>query len=410
MQIDEIAKSTFKFVDEGGEYNMDYFKKKSLHYRANLDKKKTYLITAKNQRSFYELIFALDGYVDGLIIADTVGLEGEELTEIKDVKSTGASLKVLGAEKISIEPIEKLKQTKWFLSTSGTTGKPKLIEHKLEFLMASITDKPMVGLNLSFTFDFTKFAGLQVFFQALRSGSTLISNSSVDRDLTDFWVKNNLAHLSSTNTQMLKLLMNKNVKNLNLSSISLGGEIVTSKCLKQASRLWPNARITHIFASTESGILLNVKDAKAGFQIAHLKNGAFVDEGCLKYKDKDGQISTTHDLVEFSEEDQRYYFIGREDDIVVVAGVNVALVQVENIVYKNDTVIDVRVWPKSSSMIGNILMAEIVFQKNVDEKSQIKEINSTIRNHIGKHAIPARYEVVNEISLTRAGKKDRRSE
>lgn len=82
--------------------------------------------------------------------------------------------------------------------------------------------------------------------------------------------------------------------------------------------------------------------------------------------------------------------------------------EVENIINENPNIVDVRVWPKKSSMTGNILMAEVIVHESINLNAELKNINRQLKSRIGHYSIPAHYKSVTEIKLTKSGKKDHR--
>src|SRR5207249_6402051 len=55
-----------------------------------------------------------------------------------------------------------------------------------------------------------------------------------------------------------------------IRQITLGGEISDQAILDALGRVLPAARITHVYATTEAGVLLSVSDRRAGFPAAWL--------------------------------------------------------------------------------------------------------------------------------------------
>ena len=55
------------------------------------------------------------------------------------------------------------------------------------------------------------------------------------------------------------------LRSLAFKQITLGGEIVDQNILDSLQELYPESRITHIYASTEAGASIVVNDGKSGF-------------------------------------------------------------------------------------------------------------------------------------------------
>jgi len=162
------------------------------------------------------------------------------------------------------------------MSTSGTTGTPKLVGHILTSLSKSTKANPERGRdqNWGMLYDYTRFAGLQVFLQSVISGARLIA-PNYDTPLGEkiaLFLEMNCTHLSATPTFWRKIIMTPGSEKLNLKQVTLGGEIADDRILSGVSAQYPNARVAHIFASTEAGVGFSVSDGKAVFPESHLTN------------------------------------------------------------------------------------------------------------------------------------------
>lgn len=52
-----------------------------------------------------------------------------------------------------------------------------------------------------------------------------------------------------------------------LKTITLGGEIATQAILDTLKNTFPDAKLRHIYATTEAGVVFTVKDGIAGFPL-----------------------------------------------------------------------------------------------------------------------------------------------
>jgi len=119
--------------------------------------------------------------------------------------------------------------TEWVIATSGTTGLPKLVVHTLAELSGSLKKDQARGGEFvwGLLYDLSKYAGLQVYLQALLGGSTLLipaSEMALDQQI-DYFAKNQCNALSATPTLWRKILMSPASHSLKLKRITLGGEI-----------------------------------------------------------------------------------------------------------------------------------------------------------------------------------------
>lgn len=320
--------------------------------------------------------------------------------------------------------------TRWILPTSGTTGTPKLVSHTLQSLARAMkTDKSLgQGFRWGLLYDLTRFAGIQVFLQALCGGSTLIiprNSSNVTHLLTELQ-EHDCNALSATPSMWRKLLMASELTSLPLKLISMGGEIADQPVLTALRSLFPSAKITHIYASTEAGVGFSVTDGRAGFPASYLDRPPSgirvrVDESgflWLKpdrvqqaYVGTEGNLSdatgwiNTGDIVR--QQGDRYLFLGRENGAINVGGNKVQPQEVEQVILQVPGVAQVLVFPRPSSLLGNLVHAKVVAEPSQDLAALESAINLACGTQLADYKCPAIIHFVSEIKLTPAGKAKR---
>jgi acyl-coenzyme A synthetase/AMP-(fatty) acid ligase len=391
-------------------------------------------------------IALLDGNADAIIflshalsIEQTVELAqiGQVdvlLTDRKDLEGQCGTINVVHdvASLMTCSPRNRrseLDHTQWIMTTSGTTGVPKMIVHSLESLCRTTKiDKPQTPVIWALLYDYSRFAGMQVILQSLLSGATLVAP---DEDLplnekVQFFVRMGCTHASATPTLWRNILMLPDAKCWPLRSIALGGEIADGRVLRNLAGQYPSARVTHIYASTEAGVGFSVSDGRPGFPAAFLSAPPAgielkVNDGKLfvrnnnvgaeylgtneSFKSLDGWVNTG-DVVEIS--DDRVIFQGRESGTINVGGNKVTPETVENALLSHGSVAIAHVYAKKNPFSGNVVAAEVVLRPNIAGLSEIKK---SIFNHLHQtlesFQIPATIKFVDQIPLNSAGKVSR---
>jgi acyl-CoA synthetase (AMP-forming)/AMP-acid ligase II len=116
-------------------------------------------------------------------------------------------------------------------------------------------------------YNLRRFAGLQVLLQAWLGGTPLVL--AEDHTELPIVLKRVAAAgcnaLSATPSMWRKMSMRPEFDALALRQITLGGEMVDQPVLDMLKKRFPEARITHIYASTEAGGGFAVRDGLAGF-------------------------------------------------------------------------------------------------------------------------------------------------
>jgi len=322
---------------------------------------------------------------------------------------------------------EGVQPTRWILATSGTTGVPKLIEHTLETLCRTVKRDSNRGVEFvwGLLYDPCRFAGLQVVLQALLSGSLLsIPQTGKITDHIEFFSSCRVNALSATPSLWRKLLMSKQTETLPLCQITLGGEIADQGILDALKYAYPGARITHIYASTEAGSAFAVQDGRAGFPAQWLDHSSapvmlrVSDDGHLLLRpallpageevrsriDTNGYLDT-EDLVRV--EGDRVYFLGRVSGAINVGGNKVTPEEVENHIRKVSGVLDVRVFGKRSSILGEIVTAEVVASTGYDVQELQRSIQKYCRSQMENWQVPAMISFVPALAVNAAGKRER---
>lgn len=317
--------------------------------------------------------------------------------------------------------------TCWMLTTSGTTGAPKVISHTLASLTRMI--KRDIGRGSIFTwglmYDPCRFAGLQVVLQALIGGSCLALPLSLSfEDQVTTLLNQKVNAISATPSLWRKLLMDGRLISLSIKQITLGGETVDQPLLDGLHKHFPEARIVHIYASTEAGAAFAVQDVRAGFPAAWLDSTSApvplrvgsegqllikltemtADDEILCRVDPDGFLDT-QDLVRV--DGDRVYFLGRASGAINVGGNKVHPEEVENVLRENPNVFDVRVFGKPNSMVGQLVAAEVVTADGVDIKLLRLEIQQHCRGKLELWQCPASIMFVSHLKETAAGKRKR---
>ncbi len=319
-------------------------------------------------------------------------------------------------------------KTVWQLSTSGTTSLPKQVAHSF----ASLTRSTKVGGGSAYVwgqlYDPYRFAGLQVLLQAVLGGSK-IAFPDPKNELSDqmsFFQHQNVNALSATPTLWRKLLMTEHAHQLPLRSITLGGEIADERILNAVQRAYPNAKVRHIYASTEAGTGFSVTDGRAGFP------KSFLDQplGGLKLKIENdtlmilnplasrGYIGEDSDFVDeqgfvnsgdsVRVEGDRVVFLGRSNGVINVGGNKVYPEHVENILLEVAGIKMVRVLGVQNSIVGALVVAEVV-PDSFDNENEIRQsLKQLATEKLLKHERPVKLKFVSGIDHTDNGKVNRR--
>ena len=309
------------------------------------------------------------------------------------------------------------------VATSGTSGPPKLVDHSWDSLLAAARlAEQWHGRGWLLVYDATRWAGLQVWLQALLTAGRLVVPASRDPDLVaKACVDEDVSILPATPTLLRRLITSGDraaVAKMKLDRITLGGEAADAQLLEQAKTLFPNAKITHVYATTELGEVFRVTDGLAGFPAEWI--GRQLPGGARLSMRRDGELLVqlsrdtaevgTGDLVE--RRGKRFEFTGRRSDVIVVGGAKVFPKRVEEILRGVPGIADARVYGLPSAITGELVAAEIVVNEPLPAGTTPDQVRSAAlaicRERLEPHAVPRLVDFVKKLATTPAGKIPRR--
>ncbi len=321
-------------------------------------------------------------------------------------------------------------------STSGTTGKPKIVIHDDSDLVAqahrhiSSEQERFVCLT-SMEHNFVKRHRLY----CIAMGAT---NVLIDKNLETLVeqclsLRANVIHVSAFQAQ--ELLAIPNIKQLSTVRIKLGGSHVALPLRQQlAAKISPCFQAG--YGTTETGAIAFTKpdDKNAGESVGQPLPGIEVSvvtpsrkplkigergelaircegmfQGYLDKPDitaerlKNGWFYTGD--IGYLDKQQRIHLCGRADDMFVFNSMNIYPQDIESQLSQYPDIVDVAVLPKSSLIHGDIPVALVVFSNNV--KPDLSALKKFMRKKFGDRR-PRQFSIVKDIPRNSSGKISRR--
>ncbi len=307
-------------------------------------------------------------------------------------------------------------KSKITIFTSGTTGQPKEVVHSISTLTRSVrVGEKYRNQTWAYAYNPTHMAGLQVFFQAFENLNTIVNVFNQPREYVYHQIQENaITHISATPT-FYRLLLPYERAYENVVRVTLGGEKSDQHLYDSIKKIFPNARINNVYASTEAGTLFAAKGDC--FQIPELARDKYkvVDGELLIHKSLLGSSSSfkftedfyhSGDLIEWVDETAGLFrFKSRKNELINVGGYKVNPNEVETAIMDIEGVKQAMVYGRANSILGNVLCAEVVLEpgSEMQELDIKKHLNALLQDF----KIPRKIKFVDEISLTRTGKKKR---
>ena len=300
--------------------------------------------------------------------------------------------------------------------TSGTTGQPKKVVHSIATLTRSVRIGDRYrGQIWAYAFNPTHMAGLQVFFQAFENQNTLVNVFNQSREYVYQQIREKcITHISATPT-FYRLLLPFEQAYESVIRVTLGGEKSDQHLYDSIMKIFPNAKINNVYASTEAGSLFAAKGDC--FQIPEAIKDKFkvVDDELLIHKSLLGSSDSfkftddyyhSGDLIEWVDEAQGLFrFKSRKNELINVGGYKVNPGEVEVAIQDIEGVRQAMVYGKANSILGNVLCADVVLEPGF-ELTEL-DIKKVLSSQLQDFKVPRRIKFVEEISLTRTGKMKR---
>ena len=371
-------------------------------------------------------------YVMRYADVDTVVSDGSFL----DGVSVGTAQQVVCRPRLvpRISASHERLRTEWVLLTSGTTGRPKMVPHTLTSLSGAIAaGQPQTGVIWGTFYDIRRYGGLQILLRAVLTGSSLVISGPQQR-LADFLQcagEAGVTHISGTPTHWRRALMRPEARCLAPRYIRLSGEIADQAILNSLRDFYPDAAISHAFATTEAGVAFDVRDELSGFPVNLLTETPGVElkvvEATLRVRsirtaerylgesppvlrDAEGFVDTG-DVLELR--NGRYYFQGRRNGVINVGGLKVHPEEVEAVLNAHPQVRLSLVRMKQSPITGALVVAEVLLNASsapVGEQARElqQELRQFCRQSLAPHKVPATVSFVAAINISQTGKLVRR--
>lgn len=328
---------------------------------------------------------------------------------------------------ITIDSLEELifkieRVTSWQLTlfTSGTTGRPRQVSHSFQTLTRNVKQGDKYKENVwAFAYNPTHMAGLQVFFQAFLNLNPIVYMFNVPfKQVAHLLKRYEITNISATPTfyrHLMPYIKDESFKTINY--VTLGGEKYDITLESELNNLFPNARLRNIYAATETGSLFTA-DGDI-FTIPHTlrdfikisdQNELLIHQKLLGHSDAfqlQDNWYYTGDLVHIVDE-SRFKFVSRKSDIINVGGYNVNPLEVETVLKEIRGIKDIVVKSRKNRVIGEMVVADVVKEEGIDGKTLKKEIKRYGSLHLQQWKVPRIITFVEDISMTRTGKKVRK--
>jgi acyl-CoA synthetase (AMP-forming)/AMP-acid ligase II len=271
--------------------------------------------------------------------------------------------------------------------TTGTTGEQKGARHDWRRLMGAVRHPDeRSDARWLLAYNPNQFAGLQVILHVIVSGTTAVQAASRrPADVIAALREHRVTHASATPTLWRLLVGNldeETARELSLQQITLGGEASPESLLARLRELFGDVRISHVYAGTEFGSAVSVRDGRAGLPVSVLERDEDapvhlrIVDGELQMRSRVGMLGyhssedsadewrPTGDLVEVRGD--RIQFVGRTTEIINVGGAKVHPLPIEDIACSVPGVEIAAAYGRPNPITGQIVALDLVVSEGAD--------------------------------------------
>lgn len=298
--------------------------------------------------------------------------------------------------------------------TSGTTGPPRLREYTYSELLAQASHVSCLdGAAWGCFYPTAQFAAVQVLIAALVHDSPLVVlDRRTPANVAACLQAGAVGCVTGTPTlwrQVVPILRREGTGRADVRQITLGGETASQATLDAIGLVFQEARVTHVYASTELGPVLSVSDGRSGFPASWLGHPHHptryeirIENGELQVRPRrsGGEWCGTGDLV--AVRGDRVEFQGRSTNVINVGGLKVLPERVEAAIENVPGVLLARVFGQPNPVTGQFVAAEVQTERGTDLENARAAIVTACRAVLAPHEVPRKLafkeqlEVVND--------------
>lgn len=300
------------------------------------------------------------------LIAD---IRKEKLKLNKDHSSSDNSCEIVNMAKIG------------FL-TSGTTGKPKIINHEMNKIWARASTLNKLQ-NALLYLKFDHMGGINTLFTVIKSGKMAISlKDRFPQSVLETIVKFSVELLPATPTLLSYIInsgqLNK-LKNSALKKVSVGTEPLDQEIIKTFLNELPEIKLVQAYGLTEVGVFKISTHPKNPLYFKFIEENlkTKIENSILFLRINDQEWFNTNDIVEVmnkeDESDNEDYLriMARKSDLINLGGEKFYPQEVESVLLKMPQTISAKAYTYHHELFGAILGAEILvnqdFHYNLDQ-------------------------------------------
>jgi acyl-coenzyme A synthetase/AMP-(fatty) acid ligase len=308
--------------------------------------------------------------------------------------------------------------------TSGSGGRPSIVWHRMSSMLRGIIEGDRHCDDVwGLAYHPAHFAGLQVFFQAVVNRNSIVRLFGLDgKAIKEAIELNSVTHISATPTFLRLVCPLGSDVFPKVRRVTIGGERLDTSLKTNLTRVFPNAKLRNVYASTEAGTVLLAEGET--FKIPPEKSDMvrLVDSQLAIHQSlladsfreslaKDDALVDgfylTGDFVEAIGSDGGFRFLPRHDQLINVGGYKVNSADVEQALRQLPEIADTIVYGVGNSVMGSVVACDVVLRPSVSLTA--RDIRSRLRDNLSPYQLPVFVNIVPALQTTYSGKRVARS-
>jgi acyl-CoA synthetase (AMP-forming)/AMP-acid ligase II len=290
--------------------------------------------------------------------------------------------------------------------TSGSTGKSKAVLLDFERMVKKHKSRGGKSFKTLLFLKLDHIGGLNTLLSVILNGGTIVSSPSRQaKDICQTIEKYSVELLPTTPSFLTMLLISRIYSDFNLRSlkvITYGTEVMPNSTLTGVHKILPEVVLKQTYGLSELGILSTqskssdskwMKIGGEGFEVKVKDDVLWIksDQAMLGYLNAESPFDNegwynTGDKVEV---DGEYFrILGRESEIINVAGEKVFPIEIESYLLTLENVRDVVVRGKNNPVTGQIIWAEFVLDHPEDLDDFKKRIIALCQSNFPAFKVP----------------------
>lgn len=298
--------------------------------------------------------------------------------------------------------------------TSGSTGKGKAVLLEYARMVGKFRGAVRGGFRTLLFLKLDHIGGLNTLFSVIFNGGTVITcGSRQAKDICNCVERHRVELLPTTPSFLTMLMMSGMHRQHDLSSlkvITYGTEVMPNSTLATLHRELPEVSLKQTYGLSELGILsTRSKDSSSrwmqiggdGFEVQVRDGRLWIRsaQAMLGYLNAPSPFDAEgwYDTGDRVETDGEYFqILGRESEIINVAGEKVFPVEVESFLLTLDNVRDVVVRQKRSPIVGQMIWAEFVLERDEEPAAFKRRVLAECSAQLAPFKVPGHVTIVKD--------------